>query len=345
MSTAAKPAWQTICARHRVADDVRARQEVLLTVIPLALAWIAAVALYDISKVAVVAVDVVVAGFLMRLFVLQHDAGHGALFATRESNDRFGMVACVPLLVPYLEWRKSHAIHHKISSQLDHRIFPDIYTFTLAEYRAFPLWKKIAYRVFRHPLILFGVIPLYFFFVSCRIKGSMCPTLPRGRNLANLMATTTTATLMLVGLCWALGPGRVLLVFLPAQFIAGALGFWLFYVQHQAEYTFWARDSEWSYEKAALQGSSFLDLSPPLAWLTGWVGFHHVHHLDPRIPCWRLRDVHHDLVAAGVFTAPRLSGVDGLRTMQLTLWDEKRNRMVPFAAAEDAAEDDVAAAA
>ena len=318
-----------ICARYRDADDARAWREVLLTIIPLLLAWIGAGLLVDVSVVAVVAADVVVALFLMRLFVLQHDAGHGALFETRRQNDRFGVVACVPLLVPYLEWRKSHAIHHRISSRLDQRIFPDIYTVTTAEYRGFSTLRKIAYRAFRHPLVLFGVVPIYFFFVSCRIKGSMCPGLPRGKHRHNLLATTTAAALLLLLLCHVFGAARVLLVFLPSQIFAGAMGFWLFYVQHQAEYTWWARDDAWTYEEAGLRGSSFLDLSPPLAWLTAWIGHHHVHHLDPRIPCWRLPEAHKALQAAGV-VVPKLSLWDGLRTPGRALWDEEHERLVPF---------------
>ena len=322
--------WQELCAPHRRPDDARATREVAVTVAGLLLSWTTAAALFDVGVVAVLAADVVVAAFLMRLFVLQHDAGHGALFSTRARNDGFGVVACVPLLVPYLEWRKSHAIHHRISSQLDHRIFPDIYTLTLAEFRELPTLKRWAYRAFRHPLVIFGVVPLYFFFVSCRIKGSMCPTLPRGKNLANLMATTTAALLLYAGLSWLIGVERTLWVFLPSQAIAGSIGFWLFYVQHQAEHTWWARDGAWTYEKAGLQGSSFLDLPRPLAWVTAWIGFHHVHHLDPRIPCWRLPAAHEDLSAAGVFVGPRLSLLDGCKTVRLRLWDEDQQRMVAF---------------
>lgn len=316
-----------VCRRHRQRNDARAAFEVAVTVAGLVAAWVVACAV-PVDPVGVVAADVFVAVFLVRLFVLQHDAGHGALFASRATNDLFGAVACVPLLVPYLEWRKSHAIHHKISSQLDHRIFPDIYTVTRAEYAAFSAIKRLAYRAFRHPLILFGVVPVYFFFVSCRIKGSMCPALPRGKNLVNLWLTTTGACLLYAGLAGVVGLERLLLVFLPAQVMAGAVGFWLFYVQHQMEHTYWAKDGAWTYERAGLEGASFFDLPRPLAWATAWIGFHHVHHLDPLVPCYRLRAAHEELKAAGLFTAPALSLLDGVQATRLALWDEEQQRLV-----------------
>ncbi len=320
-----------ICRRHRAKDDARAAVEVAVTVAGLVVAWVVAASLAVKGAVEfVVVADVFVAVFLMRLFVLQHDAGHGALFSTRGRNDVFGVLACIPLLVPYLEWRKSHAIHHKISSQLEHRIFPDIYTVTVAEYASFSVLKKIAYRVFRNPLVLFGVVPVYFFFVSCRIKGSMCPTLPRGANLRNLWLTTTGALALYAGLAAVVGIERMLLVFLPAQVMAGAVGFWLFYVQHQMEHTYWAKDDVWSYEEAGLRGASYFDLSRPLAWATAWIGFHHVHHLDPLVPCYRLRAAHEELVAAGLFTAPPVTLVAGLRSTTLALWDEERGLLVGF---------------
>ena len=319
-----------VCRDHRAKDDARAAVEVVVTVAFLVAAWAVAVA---VPAEFVVVADVVVAAALVRLFVLQHDAGHGALFSTRAKNDAFGTVACIPLLVPYLEWRKSHAIHHKISSQLDHRIFPDIYTVTTAEYALFPVWKKTAYRMFRHPLVLFGLVPAWFFFVSCRIKGSMCPTLPRGKNLANVWLTTVAAVALYAGIGAVVGVDRMLWVFVPAQLIAGGAGFFLFYVQHQMEYTFWAHDATWSYERAALQGSSFFDLPRPLAWLTGWIGFHHVHHLDPLVPCYRLRgahDAHVDALADDGVVVPAVTLKDGLKATRLALWDEAQQRLVPF---------------
>lgn len=323
-----------VCAEFRVradgSDDGRAAVEVGVSVVGFVVAWAAAAAAFSVSKGAALATDVVVAVFLVRLFVLQHDAGHGALFSTRAKNDLFGTLVCIPLLTPYLEWRKSHAIHHKISSQLDHRIFPDIYTVTLDEYRGFETWKKIAYRVFRHPLVIFGVVPAYFFFISCRIKGSMCPTLPRGRHLVNLWLTTVGATALFGGLGALIGFERMLWVWVPSQLLGGAVGFWLFYVGHQAEHTWWAHDDRWTYEEAGLKGATFFDLPRPLAWATAWVGIHHVHHLDPKVPCFRLREAHEALVDKGLFTSPVLSLGDGLRCTRLALWDEQEQRLVGF---------------
>jgi omega-6 fatty acid desaturase (delta-12 desaturase) len=319
-----------ICRDHRQADDRRAAREVVVTVAGLVAAWSAAFCVAGVDHAAAVAVDVVVAACLLRLFVLQHDAGHGALFAARAHNDVFGALACVPLLVPYLEWRKSHAIHHKISSQLDHRIFPDVYTLTRAEYAAAPAVKKLGYRVFRHPLVLFGLIPIYFFFVSCRIKGSMCQGLPRGRHLTNLWLTTLGALALYGGIAVAGGWERALWVFVPAQLIAGSIGFWLFYVQHQMEHTWWAGDARWNHEEAGLRGASFLDLPAPLAWATAWIGYHHVHHLDPRVPCYRLAEAHAALAAAGLLTSPPLSLLDGVKAVRLGLWDEEQQRLVGF---------------
>lgn len=320
-----------ICKRHRGKDDARAACEVGVTVAFFVAAWAVAVAVAVVDNVvAVFVADVFVAAGLIRLFVLQHDAGHGALFSTRAKNDVFGALVCIPMLVPYLEWRKSHAIHHKISSQLDHRIFPDIYVLTRAEYSTSSIAKKLAYRVFRHPLVLFGVVPVYFFFVSCRIKGSMCPTLPRGAHLRNLLLTTAGAIALYAGIGALIGWQHMLLIFLPAQVMAGSFGFWLFYVQHQMEDTWWAHDGQWSYERAGLQGASFFDLPAPLAWATAWIGLHHVHHLDPLVPCWKLRAAHQELVDNGLFTAPRVGLWDGVKSVRLALWDEDQQKLVGF---------------
>ena len=268
-----------------------------------------------------------VAAFLVvRLFMFQHDCGHGSFFPSRRMNDLLGGVLGVLTLTPYASWRGDHAIHHASAGNLDRRGIGDVTTLTLDEYLALPPWRRLAYRLYRHPLVMFGIGPTWLFLISQRIPvGS-----PRRRWRDWLSVLGTDAALVggAVLLVVLLGPLPLLLGWLPVVLLAATIGIWLFYVQHQFEDTYWQPKPSWDFAAAAVQGSSFYDLPRPLHWLTGNIGFHHIHHLSSRIPNYRLRACHE--ANPELQAAPRLSLRHSFRCTRLALWDTRRHKLVSF---------------
>lgn len=264
--------------------------------------------------------------FLLRLFLIQHDCGHGAFLPSRSGNDWLGRALGVLTLTPYDCWRRSHALHHAGTGNLDARGFGDVDTLTVREYEARSTWGKLAYRLYRHPVVLLGIGPAYLFLLRHRLPIGL--TREGSIYWVSAMATNAATALLLVALAWQFGVAAVALTLLPALLFAAALGVWLFYIQHQFEEAHWDEASSWSFHDAALRGSSHLDLPPVLRWFTANIGIHHVHHLVSRIPFYRLPEVlraHPELTAMNRFTALQTLG-----TLRLALWDEDRRRLVPF---------------
>ncbi|MGA0531966.1 fatty acid desaturase [Hansschlegelia sp. KR7-227] len=266
------------------------------------------------------------AGFLLRLFSIQHDCGHGSLFANRAANDWIGRAIGVLTLTPYDCWRRSHAVHHATSGDLDHRGVGDIDTLTVAEYRGRTRWGRLRYRLYRNPVVMFGLGPAYVFILQSRLPIGLM-----GKGWTPWLSTmaTNAAIALVVGvMIWAVGLGAFLLVHLPVVVIAGGLGVWLFFVQHQFEETHWSSGREWNALEAALHGSSHYDLPPVLTWFTANIGVHHVHHLSSRIPFYRLPEVlrdHPELREIG-----RLTLLQSLKCAPLALWDEAGRRLISF---------------
>ena len=264
------------------------------------------------------------AGFLVRLFMIQHDCGHGALFRNRSTNDWVGRVIGTLTLTPYDFWRRTHNIHHASSGNLQQRGIGDIETLTVREYLALPRWRRLRYRLYRHPFVMFGLGPAYLFLVQHRLPVGL---MRKGwRPWASAMATNVTITLLVVTMVLLVGLRPFLLVHLPITLIAAAIGVWLFYVQHQFEDTSWADASAWRLHDAALHGSSHYDLPAVLRWFTANIGIHHVHHLCSRIPFYRLPQVlrdHPELAKVG-----RITLFDSLSCVRLALWDEDRRRLI-----------------
>jgi omega-6 fatty acid desaturase (delta-12 desaturase) len=224
-------------------------------------------------------------------------------------------------------WRREHAVHHATAGDLDRRGVGDIHTLTIAEYRARPWWGRLGYRLFRAPLVMFGVGPLWAFVLEPRVVSWSAPRRLRRSTLGTDLALVAVAA----ALCWLLGWSGFLIVQLPALLVTGSVGIWLFYVQHQFEDTYWQSNEAWSYDDAALKGSSYLRLPKILQFLTGNIGLHHVHHLSARIPNYNLQAAHDENPA--LHTVPTISLLDGLRATRLKLWDEEQSKLVGFGAA------------
>ena len=265
--------------------------------------------------------------FLLRTFIVFHDCSHGSFMHSRRANLWVGSVCAMLVVTPFVRWRYDHAVHHATSGDLDRRGIGDLPTLTVGEYNARSPRGRLAYRAFRHPVVMFGVGPLVAMIIGPRLIGRDAP--PRMRR--SVIATDLVLAVVAAALVWAIGIVGTLIVWLPAALIAGAVGIWLFYVQHQFEDAYWQHTDGWSYADAALRGSSFLDLPRIMHFATGNIGYHHVHHLSVRIPNYHLRRAHEQTPA---FSAvPVLTLLDGLRAVRLKLWDERSGRMVTFAQA------------
>jgi omega-6 fatty acid desaturase (delta-12 desaturase) len=277
----------------------------------------------DVSYLLVLVLAIPAAGFLSRTFIVFHDCAHGSFLRSKRVNATLGAVLGVILFTPFAWWRHKHAVHHATTGDLDRRGIGDIQTLTVEEYRARGWWGRVGYRLFRNPLVMFGLGPLWVVLIGPRlVTPGMHPRLRR-----SVLATDLALIVVIGALCWLFGWEDVLLVLAPPALLTGAAGIWLFYVQHQFEDTYWQQHGEWSFDEAALQGSSYLRLPPILQFFTGNIGFHHVHHLSARIPNYNLQAAHE---ACCLGPVPTLSLVDGLRAVRFKLWDTEKRRLVSF---------------
>lgn len=313
-------------ARYREPNQWRSAIEIAVTILPFIFLWTIIWFLLDLGYWFCLLLAVPAAGFLVRLFMIQHDCGHGTLFRNRLANDWVGRVIGVLTLTPYDCWRRTHSIHHATSGNLDRRGVGDIDTLTVREYLSRSWWDRLRYRLYRHPFVLFGVGPAYLFFLQQRLPVGFM----RGgwRPWASAMATNVAILLVSAGLIWAVGLGPFLLVHLPITLIGASIGVWLFFVQHQFVDTSWAKDEEWNLHEAALHGSSHYDLPAVLRWFTANIGMHHIHHLCSVVPFYRLPRAlraHPELAKIG-----RITLRESVRCVRLTLWDETRRRLISF---------------
>jgi len=301
------------------------------TALPFALLWALMVKSLSVSFALTLALAVPTGFLFIRLFILQHDCGHGSFFPSRTANHVVGSLLGIVTLFPYGYWRRTHAIHHATSGNLERRELGDVKTYTVREYRAFSPVHRWLYALYRHPLVLLGFGPAYQFVLKHRFPFDIPWSWKR--EWASVMWTNAGIAVVFGSLSWWLGWRAVLLVHLPVVLVAGAVGVFLFYVQHQFEDTYWEHDEGWDFYRAAVQGSSFLDLPRPLHWLTGNIGFHHVHHLVSRIPNYRLAQCFREVPELQRVT--RLTLWQGLRCLRLKLWDEETRSLVSFGAVRE----------
>jgi omega-6 fatty acid desaturase (delta-12 desaturase) len=278
---------------------------------------------FRISYLLVLALAVPAAGFLVRTFIVFHDCAHGSFFRSKRANATLGAVLGVVLYTPFAWWRHEHAVHHATSGDLDRRGVGDIETLTVREYHARSWRGRLRYRLFRNPFVMFVFGPLWVLVIGQRlVERGMKPRLRR-----SVLGTDLSLAVVAVALCWLVGWKELLLVQSPPLLLAGAAGIWLFYVQHQFEDAYWQTSDTWSFDAAAVHGSSHLALPRILRFFTGNIGLHHVHHLSARIPNYNLQAAHQ---AGGLDGVTTLSLRDGLRAVRLKLWDEDRRRLVTF---------------
>ncbi|MEP2530040.1 fatty acid desaturase [Shimia sp.] len=318
--------WVTVLSRYREPNEWRSAFELAVSGIPFLAFWALAWWSLSISGWLALGLSILNAAFLLRLFVIQHDCGHGAFFRSRALSDWVGRVLGVLTLTPYDVWRRTHSIHHSGAGNLSRRGMGDIHTMTVAEYEAETPFNRFMYRMYRHPVTLFGLAPSYLFFLQNRFPLGLAS---QAKYWVSAMSTNI-AIFAALGVIWYFGGLMpVLLIFLPSTLIAATIGLWLFYVQHQFENAHWDQDEEWQLHDAALHGSSHYVLPKVLQWFSGNIGIHHVHHLYSRIPFYRLTEVlkdHKELAESN-----RMTIRESFAYAKLHVWDEKSRKLLSFA--------------
>ena len=321
------PYWREVLAPYTRPHVGRSLMDLATSVVPyFGLSLLMYLAL-DVSYLLVLALAIPTAGFMLRTYMMFHDCAHGSFLPSKRANIWLGTALGLVMFESFASWRHSHAVHHATAGDLDRRGVGDVFTMTVAEFRAARAPGRLAYRAFRNPLVMFGIGPLYSLFLAPRlVRRSARPRIRR-----SVIATNVGLVVLVGGICWLIGWREYLLIQLPTAVFAGAVGVWLFYVQHQFEDTYWQNTGGWSYADAALRGSSYLRLPRLLQFFTANIGLHHVHHLSAKIPNYNLQRAHDNTpIFQGV---PTLSLWDGLRATRLKLWDEDRRRLVTFAEA------------
>ena len=317
--------WRQVLVGYREPSSRRSVNEIIITAVPLIGLWACMWASLSVSYWLCLLLAVPAAGFLVRLFMIQHDCSHGSFSRRRSANDWVGRVIGVFTLTPHDLWRRTHAIHHAGSGNLAHRGIGDVLTKTVSEYRGLNRLRRLAYRLYRHPVVLLGLGPAYLFLIQHRLPIGAAGS---WRLWLSTMSTNLGIVAFAGVLIWLTGFTAFLKVHLPITLLAASAGVWLFYIQHQFERTSWEADADWSHPEAALHGSSHYDLPAVLRWFSANIGIHHVHHLCSRIPYYRLPDVlrdHPELAAIG-----RVRLIESFQCVRLTLWDESRRRLVSF---------------
>jgi omega-6 fatty acid desaturase (delta-12 desaturase) len=305
--------------------------EVVNSFVPFFVCWYLTYRSLEVSYWLALALAFPTGGFLIRIFIILHDCGHGSFFKSQRANDWVGVAAGILTLTPYFQWRHDHAIHHAGSGDLDRRGVGDVWTLTVREYQALPKRRQFSYRLYRHPLVMFIVFPtLLFAFAHRKVARTSGPRERRSVHLTNLAILA-----IVLGLSWLIGWQALLLVHLPVLVISSTAGVWLFYVQHQFEDTYWESHPDWKYAAAALQGSSYYKLPKVLQWFTGNIGLHHIHHLSPKIPNYNLQQCYEANPLMRQVTV--VTFWESLKTMTLKLWDEERGMLVGFRQAQPAA--------
>lgn len=320
--------WVKVLSTYREPRSMRSIFELGVTLGPFVILWALAWLALSVSAWLTLAISICNAAFLLRLFTIQHDCGHGAFFKTRSVNDWIGRAIGVLTLTPYDVWKRSHSMHHNSSGNLERRGMGDVHTLTVREYTSLSPSKRLLYRLYRHPIVLFGLGPGYLFFLQHRLPLGLMGNV---KYWVSAMSTNAAIVVALSVIFYLGGIMPILLIFAPSTLLAATAGVWLFYVQHQFETTHWAKDEDWDLHDAALDGSSHYIMPKALQWMTANIGIHHVHHLYSRIPFYRLPEVvrEHEILEQ----SNRMTIMESLANARLHLWDEDSKRLLSFAQA------------
>ena len=323
--TTQKFKWQGSVSKYAYPETWRSLWQVCNSVIPFLVGWYLMYRSLETGYWLTLLLAIPTAGFMVRCFIIFHDCCHGSFFRSMKANDRLGLVIGVLVLTPFYEWRHTHAMHHASAGDLDRRGVGDVYTMTVEEYLAAPWYKKLGYRIMRSPIILFTIGSFLVFTITHRFWGPQAGKRERSSVLWTNIAIAAVVGWMILEVGWA----AFLLVEVPILLIACGSGVWLFYVQHNFDPTYWERHTEWEFFNAGMDGSSFYKLPKLLQWFTGNIGFHHIHHLSPRIPNYKLEQCHNDNPE---FQIEPLTIQHSLKSLFFRLWDEKEKALVGWSA-------------
>jgi len=316
--------WKEIVARYQKSSSARAVWQLLNTLLPYAVLWYLMYLSLGVSYWLVVPLAILASGFLVRVFIIQHDCGHGSFFKSRRANDIWGFITGVLTFTPYHHWRWEHALHHATSGDLDRRGTGDVWTLTVQEYLESSRWKRFSYRMVRNPVILFVIAPMFLFLIWQRFTNRKAGL----RERLSVYWTNLAILGVAIAMSLAMGWQAYLVIQLAIVCLSASAGVWLFYVQHQFEGVYWERGENWDYTTAALKGSSFYKLPKVLQWFSGNIGFHHIHHLSPRIPNYHLEKCHR---AEPLFqTVKPVTLFASLKSFTFRLWDEQRRTLVGY---------------
>ena len=311
---------------HAVPDSFRGLRQLLVTAAAFAGLWLTMWWSLDVSYWLTLALAIPAGAFLVRFFMIQHDCGHGSFFRSQRANDLVGRMISVLTMTPYTYWRRMHAEHHATAGNLDKRGVGDVTTLTVREYLALSRWHRFMYRLYRHPLVLFGIGPAYVFMIKHRLPLDL--PLRKIKLWGSVWATNGAIAAVLVALALLIGPIDMIKLQVPVTFVAAAIGVWLFFIQHQFDGVHWWRGDDWHPDHAALYGSSYYSLPKFLQWLTANIGLHHIHHLCSRVPNYRLQECQDRVPELG--QARRVTLLESLRYTRLALWDEAEKQMIRF---------------
>lgn len=316
--------WKEMVRRYQVSSAGRAVWQLSNTLVPYAALWVLMYYALGISYWLVIPLALLASAFLVRTFVIFHDCTHGSFFRSKRANDIVGFLTGILVFTPFHQWRWEHLIHHASAGDLDRRGMGDVWTLTVQEYLDSSRWRRFAYRLSRSPVVLFGIAPLMLFLVLQRF-----PSRKADQRIRRWVHATNLGILLVAAAgCRVYGVLPYLILQLSVLFLASAAGVWLFYVQHQFEDVYWERRPDWDFEKAALEGSSYYKLPKVMQWFSGSIGFHHIHHLSPRIPNYQLQSAHE---SEPLFqTVKPLTIRKSLKSLRFRLWDESRRQLTGF---------------
>lgn len=318
--------WKNLLADYQASQAGKSVWQLINSFVPFFIIWYLMFHSVGYSYWLTLLLAIPESGFLIRIFIIQHDCGHGSFFKSKKANDVTGLLCSFFTWTPYYYWKKGHGIHHANAGNLEGRGIGDVYTLTVKEYQQRSRWGKIKYRLYRHPLFLFLFIPAIIFILWYRFPTSKNKALKKVES--NVYWTDFVLVLLAGTMIWLVGLNTFLLIQLPIIFISTSAGNWLFYIQHQFEETYWADKENWNFSVAATQGSSYYKLPQVLQWFSGNIGFHHIHHLNPRIPNYLLEKCYRKIPA--LQKAPTLTIVKSLRSLLLHLWDEEQKKLISF---------------